>query len=236
MNAQQFFEHLEKDGWSVPGELPDRSRLKSIEQTITASLAPVKPLPGDRVLVSLTVILFWALSLIFAAVLGFNGWLLLPWSVRVPYFALLGVCSVLFAREIVHLVVPGSRRRMSTAVAILLLLLSLAGLTPVLFPDFSLTRFVARGIFCFVLGSTCALVTGALLALLARRSFVVDTLQTAAAMGAFAGLLGFAVLAFHCPFLSAPHILVWHVGAVAVGSLGGLMFGWLFERTKNSVR
>jgi hypothetical protein len=66
--------------------------------------------------------------------------------------------------------------------------------------------------------------------LLMRRGFVTDPLAGAVAGGAFAGLLGMAVLALHCPIFSATHIIVWHAGVIVVTSVAGACIGWIQTR------
>jgi hypothetical protein len=56
-------------------------------------------------------------------------------------------------------------------------------------------------------------------------------MQASMLAGLFAGLGGFAVLALHCPILTAPHVWAWHLGAMLIAGAGGAAAGVIVSRT-----
>jgi hypothetical protein len=131
--------------------------------------------------------------------------------------------------------IPGSKRRVPPALAILFPLLALGVATPVLFPDMGVADFVRRGYPCLRLGLICSLPSAAAASLLMRRGVTVNPLLAMATAGAFSGLVGVGALALHCSVLNTPHILIWHLSTVAicavVGALLGLALTWSRART-----
>ena len=63
-----------------------------------------------------------------------------------------------------------------------------------------------------------------------RRGYLTEPIRGAVAGGAFAGLVGLAVLSLHCPVSNAPHVLAWHLPVVLVGVAGGAISGWVAAR------
>jgi hypothetical protein len=93
-----------------------------------------------------------------------------------------------------------------------------------LFPDYRMERFVPRGVACLEAGVLFALPASAAAAFVLRRGFPVHSAAAGLAKGTLAGLAGVAVLELHCPIFQAPHVLVWHIGVLAVcGLLGPLV-------------
>ena len=95
--------------------------------------------------------------------------------------------------------------------------------------QFSFNRFMESGIPCLEFGTVCAAIGGALGFLLIRKGFLTTPLQAAVLTGCFAGLAGVTALAFVCPQLNAPHILVWHFGTMAIGTAAGALIGQVVE-------
>jgi len=98
-----------------------------------------------------------------------------------------------------------------------------------LFSDHSTVRFVSQGIPCLRLGVISALVSGLLGWRLLQRGYLVSPRETIVLYGFFAGLVGVAVLALHCPIRNSLHVLVWHLGAMVLAGLLGLLLGWFIE-------
>ena len=210
-----------------PEAEPDGKHLSQIQSLITASLKPVRPLPSNRTLVWTLLIVFTAFSLITAIPVGYKGFHVLNAYERFAYYGLILIGAAWFSIATVQEMIPGSKHKSSPGWTILATMLSLTVLVSVLFHNFNLDRFVPLGIPCLRLGSLCALVSGALSWFLLRKGFFVSPVSAIALVGFFAGLTGVAVLALHCPIQNSAHILVWHLGAMVLGGLGGAAVGTL---------
>lgn len=216
--------------FEIPGRIgqanPDAARLAQIRALLGAAPPPVRPLPSNAVLMLACVAVLAALAVLLATPFGFYGLhRLTPAAAAVDYGVLVLLAFVL-AGGVVAQMIPGSRLILPPAAAALLSIALLATTASLLFPDFTTREFVRRGLPCLRLGLLCALPGAALVALLLRRGFVTHARQAALAGGALSGLLGVCVLALHCPILNASHIVVWHVGVIAVTSLAGAGAGW----------
>ncbi len=210
--------------------IPERS-VQAIAGRLTGSLKAVRPLPSDRVLVSISLIFFIAFCLLVAYMEGFQGYKGLYLDQRILYFGVLLGLAFLFSIATVQEMIPGSRRLIDGVPLIICLLLLLVALPFVLFRTVSFVQFVQRGIPCLRLGSLCALTFGIIAGMLIRSGYFVYPLQASVIVGFFAGLAGFSVLAIYCPLQNAAHILVWHLGALLVGGVGGTFVGaFLQER------
>jgi hypothetical protein len=210
-----------------PEAEPDTTRISEIQRLITASLKPVRPLPPDRKLVWSLLSLFTAFSLVAAVPVSYKGFHVLNGYQRFAYYGLIMLCAAGFSITSVQEMIPGSKHKASAKWTIVATILSLALLVSVLFHNFDLGRFVPLGIPCLRLGSVCAVVSGALSWFLFRKGFFASPVAASASVGFFAGLAGVAVLALHCPIENSAHILVWHLGAMVLGGLGGAVVGTL---------
>ncbi len=207
-------------------EVPlDQERVDRIQKVIAASLTRVRPLPSDWTLVWSLLALFIAFSLIAAIPVGYNGFHVLDAYRRSAYYGLILLCAAFLAITAVQEMIPGSQRKITPRWTIVAAMLSLALLAWLLFQNFNLDRFVPLGIPCLRLGVICAVISGALFWLIVRKGFFSSPVAAWAAVGFFAGLAGVAVLALHCPIQNSAHIIVWHLGAMAVGGVGGALVG-----------
>ena len=213
-----------------PDTEPDTERISKIQNLITASLKPIGPLPSDWKLVWHLLALFTVFSLLAAIPVGYKGFRVLSAYQRFVYYGVILLCAMLFSVVTVQEMIPGSKRKASPGWTILATILALAVLVSALFKNFDLNRFVPLGIPCLRLGSISALVSGALSWFFLKRGFFPSPVTASAVVGFFAGLTGVAVLALHCPIQNSTHILVWHLGAMLVGGLGGVAVGTLRRR------
>ena len=207
-------------------ELP-AGLLQSVTGSIASSLQPVRPLPSDASLISLCMALFVAFSVLVAALFGFGGFQHLTPGERTLYYSVILICAVAFSVVTVQEIIPGAQRRIAPAFVVTGSLLVLALVSVFLFPSFALGHFVRLGIPCLRLGVACAAVSGALAVPLLRKGFLSSPAKAGATIGCFAGLTGVAVLAFHCPIKDSLHIVVWHLGAMAIGGLVGAALPFL---------
>lgn len=212
---------------SVPDAHLDRERINQFQQLIAESLRPVRPSPSDRTLIWSLLVLFTAFSLLSAIPVGYNGFRNLSACQRVVYYALILLCATGCAIITVQEMIPGSERKASPRWMIAAVTLSLALLVSLLFHNFDLDRFVLLGIPCLRLGTICAVIGGALSGFILRSGFFTSPVAGSATVGFFAGLAGVAVLALHCPIQNSGHIIVWHLGVLALGALGGAIVGTL---------
>jgi hypothetical protein len=216
---------------------PDEKRLAEIRGLVTAELRPVRPLPSNPVLIGVALASFALISLL-ATMYGGHQALRVLSSVQVlVYFGSFLLLAILFAVAVLEQIIPGSKRRVKPGVLMAGAALFLIALAPVLFENFGLDGFVENGVPCLKFGTMFATVGGALGFFLIRKGFLTSPLEAGVLTGCFAGLSGVTALGFVCPFLNAPHILVWHFGTMAIGTAAGALIGlvlqWRASRNEN---
>ncbi len=216
---------------------PDEKRLEEIRGLLTSRLSPVRPLPSNPVLIALGLASFALIPLLATMYSGYQALHVLTLFQIVVYFGSFLLLASLFAMAVLEQVIPGSKRRVKPGVLMAGAALFLIALAPVLFENFALDGFVKNGVPCLEFGTICAAVGGALGFFLIRKGFITSPLEAGVLMGCFAGLSGVTALGFVCPFLNAPHILVWHFGTMAIGTTAGAMIGvalqWRASRNEN---
>jgi len=209
---------------------PDPARLAKTRKVFASTVAPVRPLPSNGVLMAIGVAAFVVLAILLAAPFGFYGFAKLGVGDRVVEYSVLLLLAFVLSGIVVEQMIPGSRRIVQPEAGVLIALLLVSLTASMLFPDFSAPNFVARGVPCLRLGILCAVPAAGLVALAMRQGFLTDPMSAAIASGALAGLLGVCVLALHCPVLNAAHIIVWHVTVVAVTAVAASLLGWRLSR------
>jgi hypothetical protein len=220
-----------------PEDRPDEKRLEEIRGLLTSRLGPVRPLPSNPVLIALALTSFALISLLATMYGGHRALHVLNTFQMVVYFGSFLLLAILFAMAVLEQMIPGSKRRVRPGVLMAGAALFLVALAPVLFENFGLAGFVKEGVPCLEFGTMCAAVGGILGFFLIRKGFLTTPLEAGILTGCFAGLSGVTALGFVCPFLNAPHILVWHFGTMAIGTsagaLIGLMLQWRASRNEN---
>jgi hypothetical protein len=216
---------------------PDEKRLEEIRGLLTSRLRPVHPLPSNRILIAIALASFALIPLLATMYNGHRALhVLSPFQMAAYYGSFLLLAS-LFAMAVLEQIIPGSRRRIKPGVLMAGAALFLIALAPVLFENFALGGFVKNGVPCLEFGTICAAVGGALGFFLIRKGFLTSPLEAGVLTGCFAGLAGVTALGFVCPFLNAPHILVWHFGTMVVGTAAGALIGvvlqWRASRNEN---
>lgn len=216
---------------------PDEKRLEEIRGLITSRLNPVRPLPSNPVLIAIALASFALIPLLGTMYGGHRALHVLSPFQMVVYYGSFLLLASLFAMAVLEQIIPGSKRRLKPGVLMAGAALFLVALAPVLFENFVLGGFVKHGVPCLEFGTICAAVGGALGFFLIREGFLTSPLEAGVLMGCFAGLSGVTALGFVCPFLNAPHILVWHFGTMAIGTTAGAMIGvvmqWRASRNQN---
>jgi hypothetical protein len=210
-----------------PEAAPDPNHISQIQRLVTTSLKPVRPLPSNRRLVWTLLAIFAAFSLLAAIPVGYNGFHVLNGSQKFAYYGLILISAAWFSITTVQEMIPGSKHKIKPGWPILAATIALALLVSALFHDFDTDRFVSHGIPCLRLGCVCALLSGALFWIVVRKGLFMSPVAAGATVGFFAGLAGVAVLGLHCPIQNSAHIIVWHLGAMVIGGLGGAVIGAL---------
>jgi hypothetical protein len=215
------------------GELPDEQRLAQLKERIGRNAAAVRPLPSDGDLFVIALSTFLVFSILLATTVGYQGFLRLSLLQRICDYSAILLAGTLFSAAIVQEIVPGARRRIDPVAILTFCVLLLSATTVALFPNFDLAYFVTRGIPCLRFGLVCAAISAGLGFWLIRRGYASVPVRLGTVFGAFAGLVGVAALALHCPILNAAHILVWHCGAMLIGGAAGAVFGTFRLRNTN---
>jgi hypothetical protein len=205
----------------------DPALLERVRKPIFSALAPVRLLPSRAVLATLFLLLFGVMTSIGASRLGLAGLNQLSLFERFGIFGLLLILIGAAAFAAAGQMRPGARALPAWA-----LLVAAFGafeaLCLTVFHDYHLGNFVPSGVVCLAAGLLCALPTSLLALLVLRRGYVVAPVATGAVVGLGGGLVGLAVLEFHCPIQTLPHVAFWHtaifVVSAAVGALGGMLF------------
>jgi hypothetical protein len=216
---------------------PDEKRLEEIRGLLTSRLSPVRPLPSNPVLIALALASFALIPLLATMYSGHGALRVLSVFQMVVYFGSFLLLAILFAMAVMEQIIPGCKRWVKPGVLMAGAALFLVALAPVLFENFALDGFVKNGVPCLTFGTICAAVGGALGFFLIRKGFLTSPLEAGVLTGCFAGLSGVTALGFVCPFLNAPHILVWHFGTMAIGTTAGALIGvvlqWRASRNEN---
>jgi hypothetical protein len=226
MNSEDKQLEAMLEGLNPPSDTPDPRNLEQINRRIASSLKMVKPLPSDRALILIALGCFAAFSLLPTLRFGDLAVHALSGVQQFAYYGLIALLGIFFAIAIVEQMIPGSKRRVNGR-TLAIGILSLALLTCLLFENFSLNHFVEFGLPCLRLGSGFALASGLIAFFLVRKGYFTAPVTSSTLIGCFAGLAGVAALALICPFRNAPHILVWHLGTMVLGGIGGGVVGIL---------
>jgi len=222
---EQIDEALNKAA-RAPQELKPET-LRRISDAIGSSLRPVRPLPPQWAITGGLVLICAAVSLAGAARAGFFGIEKMSLLERGLIFPALGILAWVMGSALVHEMIPGSRRRISSGTLSILAIAALAGLFAFLFRDYQTDHFFSIGIVCLVTGFLHAIPAGLLGWLLLRRGFAVNPVSAGLIAGTLAGLAGVGVLELHCPNFQAAHVLVWHTAVVPLSAAAGALTGWL---------
>jgi hypothetical protein len=203
--------------------------LSAIRKPILADVTPVRPLPSTAALALLFCIFFGVVAAVGSHFLGFAGLRRLSLPDCVLVCGVLLVLAVAAAIGIARDMRPGDRRLPGW----LLLCVALAVFEVLFFfllRNYQMDHFVPLGMICLRVGLLWAAPAALVAYLLLRRGYVVSPVSTGATVGLGAGLVGLAVIEFHCPIETFPHVAVWHVGIFVVSTAVGAFFGALGSR------
>jgi hypothetical protein len=212
------------------GLQPSENLLRRIQANILEDLTPIQPLAPSRIFFFDCPIILLSVVAVGALLLGMNGWAALSIEQRIAVFVPLAASTVLLTMSMVRQMVPGSKHIFAPAALLVAILVVLMMALAVTFRSQPESALLASGVTCMKNGLTYSMPAGFLLWwLIVRRGAILYPKLVGAVAGALAGLAGLSVLEVNCPNLNVFHILVWHGGVVAVGSLGGGLLGAAVE-------
>jgi hypothetical protein len=201
--------------------------LQKIEDSIGASLQPVRPLPPVWLLTLGLLLIGAGIALSGAGLLGFHGFRALAGGARALIFGSLLLLAGLAAEQTVRQWIPASPGRVVPGALLLVVIAVLLGVFVLLFQDFHTENFIAAGLACLLTGLGCALPVALLSWALMRRGYAVNPIAAGLAAGVVAALAGVTLLELHCTNFEALHLLVWHTLVVPVGGGIGALAGWI---------
>jgi hypothetical protein len=204
--------------------------VNTITAGFTGQLIPVRPLPSDRALMWIGFGFFVVFTLLLTSAVGFAGFRTLTPAERIVYYSLIAAFGLLFSASAAPALIPAAKVRVRASAVAFASVLALTVAVSLMFPGFTLDRFVSRGIPCLRFGCICAALYSLFATLLLRRGFVTELKRTALYIACIGGFSGVAVLSLHCPLRNAPHIIVWHLGCIAVSALAGALIGHFLTR------
>jgi hypothetical protein len=214
---------------SPSAEQPSAETVERIQHRIASSLRPVRPLPTDAILTLVLAGAFVGLAVLGGAAFGSFAFPVLSWLKKVAYYGLILVIAVLLARMLVEQMIPGTQKIKNLGLLVIAALTSLIVFVILMFPNFNTSHFTS-GESCLRVGCICTFVMGIVVFLFVQRGFIMSPLRTGIAAGLLSGLLGALVLALHCAYFNAPHILVWHFGSLLIGASAGAAAGLALHR------
>lgn len=215
---------------SLPHEdPPDAAILQRISAQLAAVSAPVRPLPSNAALMTIGLAIFAAVSFAIASSVHLYAFASLSVAEMTVYYSAICLFAILFARALVERMIPGTKRLLPSAVLWGTALVTLGILMSGIFSDYITEHLVASGIPCLRLGAISALVSGLLGWRLLRRGYLVSPRETILLYCFFAGLVGVAVLALHCPIRNSLHCVIFHLGAMVLAGVAGSFLGRYFD-------
>jgi hypothetical protein len=191
---------------------------------IIGDLRPVRPLPASWILKLLFAGAFATVAVASGSLLGPHGFHALDDLQRAAIYSTLVALAMAAAVACSRQMRPAGGSRLG-GVALLLALACFPAVASAIFRGYSTVNLVPEGVPCLRAGLLVALPTAILITWILRRGFVLDWSAAGLAGGVLSGLTGLGMLEVHCPNLKAIHILVWHLGVVAVSAALGFAIG-----------
>ncbi len=204
---------------------PSSTRLKHIESLLIEDLKPVRPLMSSYLFVLAFGFLFLAVVMIGCQLLGVSGWSALTTGQKIGVYSASAIGGILLAVSMVRQMAPGSKYAISPVRLQIGVLALLVLVMVVMFQAGHEVAFVSSGLTCLRIGMTYSIPTAFLSWLILRRGALLSPKLAGAALGVFAGVIGVTVLEVYCPNLNLYHILVWHLGVIALIGVAGLILG-----------
>jgi hypothetical protein len=200
---------------------------------LTASLAPVKPLPSQGRLAGFFLLIFAACATGLMAILDKSGFHMMTAAQMAGMAVLLACGGALFSIELAGRMVPGSRIVLPFSFMMPLSFAAVAGGMALLFPWQGSRGFVAEGWPCAALELAITVPAVAIFWLVARRGALFRSAGLGAALTGLAVFVALTAAQFQCMFPRAAHMLVWHGGTAAIlVAFGGLIGGAGFRKSR----
>jgi hypothetical protein len=203
---------------------------RRIRGVLTASLAPVTPVPGIGILILQLIVMCGVLALALIARMGVAGAEQMSAEQFLGVTGILTAGAALFSMLLAWQMIPGSHRRLSTVLAVAVFGFGLFTGIALLFPWSVSSAAFSLGWPCTVRGLAMAALGAAVIWFVIRRGAPVSATAMGATLGATAGLLGVTVLQFACIHQQALHLLIWHGGVLALSSGAGALAGHVASR------
>ena len=211
----------------------DPSLVDHIARSIGSSAAPVKPLLPSWMLAGALILICGALATAGASILGFHGIVKMnAIEIGLIFSVLAGLiwlCAVLCVAE--H--VPGSRRPVSPTLMVVGGCLALTAVFAALFHNYSVHRFLPRGVACLIAGLAQAIPVSLATWWLLSRGFALNPLTAGLIKGTLAGFAGVAMLELHCGNFEAPHVMIWHTAVIPISGAFGAFVAWTTRNRKS---
>jgi hypothetical protein len=199
---------------------------------LVGDLTPVRPGLSTGAVLTLFAALLAGITIGGGMLLGARGMEAMTVA-QVMILAALGTTmAVLLGLATVQCLRPGSRVWISVRWANILPLLGFLAVAALAFPWRWMPETFLHGWGCLKEGLYVALASSVGVVWLVRRGYVTNWAGTSGTLGAFCGLTGAALLHVMCPDQEATHLIVWHGGILAGGTLGGLLAGYLLLRQR----
>jgi hypothetical protein len=198
----------------------------ALMEAVRGDLHPVKPIAGPPSLMLGFALVLLVVLVVGAVLTGTAGYFAQTPATRTLLFLILVAGAALFSYMLAQRMIPGSLTRVRMGPLALAVCAAFILAVLLLFHD-AMTwdgLKMARG--CMGIGLAAAAVTAVGGWLVVRRGAGTEKSAIAISLGALSAVAALLVLAVHCPFLRASHILVWHGGAVMVTMLAA----WLAAR------
>jgi predicted anti-sigma-YlaC factor YlaD len=192
-----------------------------IGRALAAGLLPVRRLPPARTITGRLLLVLAMLAAILTGIMGTAGWQRMNLAQIVSMSVALITGAVLLSASLSRQMRPGSYYRLPAAMAVAVFGIGVLTGISLFFPWHQATAFLAHGWPCLVAGMVMAAIAAVLLWLVVRRGAPLSIPTLGATLGAMAGLLALTVLQLQCPYQQAPHLLVFHGGALALSTLAG---------------
>jgi len=205
--------------------VPSASRLKEIQSVLVRNLKPVRPLLSSYLFVLAFGFFFLAVVTVGCLLLGVSGWSALSTGQKIAVYSASAVGGILLALSLIRQMVPGSKHELSPVQLQIAVLALLVFVMVLLFQPRQELSFVSSGLTCLRIGLSYSIPAALLSWLILRRGALLSPRLTGTTLGMFAGLIGVTVLEVYCPNLNLYHILIWHLGVIALITLAGLILG-----------
>jgi hypothetical protein len=154
-----------------------------------------------------------------------SGWHNMTLLQSVALTTIFALAATLLALSLSWQMVPGSYQRISVEGLTAAVGIGFFVATTSLFPWHHSGSFIEEGIPCALTEFAIVVPIAAVFWLMARRGAPLSRSSLDAAVAGLAGLVALAILQVRCPHQEAPHLLVWHLGAVAIIVSLGILAG-----------